>query len=190
MTRDQPATDEALLGRVAEGNAAAFEELARRHGPALLGFARRLAPDLAEDVLQTCLLDALRGARTFAGRSAVKTWLFTLARNAAHRLRKREARHERDRTLVELGVAAGWSSADPERIAICAQRRELLESALDSLRAGDREVLVLRDIEQLSGEDTAAVLGVTLATMKSRLHRARLRLAEQLRGTGGDHAGT
>jgi RNA polymerase sigma-70 factor (ECF subfamily) len=69
-------------------------------------------------------------------------------------------------------------------LAIAAQRREALQRALDELEPADREVIVLRDLEQLDGESAAAVLGLALPAMKSRLHRARLRLAAALAREG------
>ena len=86
--------------------------------------------------------------------------------------------------LPELGEAAGWGSESPEAEVLRAERRARLARALDALAPEDREVLVLRDLEELTGEETAAALGLSLAAMKSRLHRARLRLAAQLRRNG------
>jgi predicted DNA-binding protein (UPF0251 family) len=77
----------------------------------------------------------------------------------------------------ELGVQAGWGSDDPETLAMAAERRDVLRAAFDALDQEAREVLTLRDLEGLSGEVTAALLGVSLAATKSRLHRARMSLA-------------
>ena len=82
---------------------------------------------------------------------------------------------------MTLGVDAGWGSEDPEALAIAAQRRETVVKALRSLSSDDQEVLILRDIEGLRGPEAAGVLGIGERALKSRLHRARLRLAVALR---------
>ena len=107
----------------------------------------------------------------------------------ATRLRQRQAREALDDTPVEdLGVQAGWGQSNPEGPAIRHERHTAIASALAALPAEDREILTLRDLEGTSGEEAAALLGVGLAAMKSRLHRARLRLAAELRKGGHDVA--
>lgn len=91
-----------------------------------------------------------------------------------------------DLDLWDLGVRAGWGQDDPESLAMKAQRRERMRVALDSLDPISKEIIALRDLDGLSGEETARVLGVTVEGMKSRLHRARLKLAVVLRG-GSTH---
>ncbi|MEM7608480.1 MAG: sigma factor-like helix-turn-helix DNA-binding protein, partial [Myxococcota bacterium] len=82
---------------------------------------------------------------------------------------------------MDLGVAAGWGTRDPEHLVSLAQQSERLKDALQRLEGSEREVLLLRDVQQLSGKETAQALGLPIAAMKSRLHRARLRLAVELR---------
>jgi RNA polymerase sigma-70 factor (ECF subfamily) len=89
-----------------------------------------------------------------------------------------------DVPLPELGEAAGWGDQNPEEGALRSERRGCLARALEALGPEEREILVLRELEELTGEETAAALGIGLAAMKSRLHRARLRLAAQLRRDG------
>lgn len=182
------AADALLLQRVAQGDRAAFERLLGRHQAALWRFVRaasRTRQD-AEDALQDALLAAYRGAGAFRGAASVRTWLLTIGRHAAWRASRRvpEEPLTEDPTW-DLGCAAGWGAEDPEAAAIAAQDRARLAAALDGLAPGEREVLVLRDLEELSVDEVAAVLGLSLAAAKSRLHRARLRLAAALRGTGG-----
>lgn len=180
-------TDEELLKRTAAGEREAFDELVVRHQAAVFRFARAATagPAAAEDVLQETFLAAWRAAGTFQGRSAVRTWLLTIARNQAWHLREREARLPMDDVpLPELGEAAGWGGRNPEEGVLRSQRRECLARALEALGPEEREILVLRELEELTGEETAAALGISLAAMKSRLHRARLRLAAELRRGG------
>jgi RNA polymerase sigma-70 factor (ECF subfamily) len=180
-------TDEELLKRTAAGDREAFDVIVTRHQAAVFRFARAATegPAAAEDVLQETFLAAWRAAGTFQGRSAVRTWLLTIARNQAWHQREREARLPMDDVpLPELGEAAGWGDENPEEGVLRSQRRECLARALEALGPEEREILVLRELEELTGEETAAALGISLAAMKSRLHRARLRLAAQLRRGG------
>jgi RNA polymerase sigma-70 factor, ECF subfamily len=162
-----------------------------RHQASVYRFVRTLVRDRAacEDILQETFLAAWRGANSFRGESSARTWLFTIARHAAMRhYRRRTGEPERDdvATLDDLGAAAGWGSAvTPETAAIKSEERAAIARALEALDPDDRRVLVLRDLEQMSGEEAASVLGVTLPALKSRLHRARLRFAAQLRKEPG-----
>lgn len=184
--------DRALIAGVAAGDRAAFTTLCARHGGGALRLARALTPNeaTADDVLQDAFLAAFRHAKTYRGSSTVRAWLFTLTRNAAFHARKEVARREvPDTPLIELGLAAGFGD-DPEVSASLAEDRVALEAALATLPEEERVVLLLRDMEGLSGEETAQALAIGLPAMKSRLHRARLRIMAALRRKGVVHAGT
>jgi RNA polymerase sigma-70 factor (ECF subfamily) len=183
---DAPEDDVALLRQAARGDVAAFEPFVARYDASVHRFIRTLTgdPAAAEDALQETFLAAWRGAGAFRGDASVRSWLFTIARHAVYRqFRQRAgAPHPEEMTsLDDLGVRAGWGSADPEALAIARQRHDAVQRALDRLAPDDRRVLLLRDVEQLSGEDAASVLGLTLPALKSRLHRARLRFTASLR---------
>jgi RNA polymerase sigma-70 factor, ECF subfamily len=162
-----------------------FDDLVERHQAAVFRFARSIAADdfAAEDALQEAFLAAWRSASTFRGESSVRAWLFAIARNAVMRQhRRRVDEPAENESLSDLGEAAGWGSEDdPERDVIESEQREIFERAMNRLNASDREILVLRDLEGLSGEDAAGIIGLPLASMKTRLHRARLRLAANVR---------
>lgn len=180
-------TDDELLKRTAAGEREAFDELVARHRAAVFRFAKAATegPEAAEDVLQETFLAAWRAAASFQGRSAVRTWLLTIARNQAWHHRRRAGRLPVDDVpLEDLAAAAGWGDPGPEAGAILSERRARLARALAAMGPEEREVLVLRELEELTGEETAAALGIGLAAMKSRLHRARLRLAVHLRRDG------
>jgi RNA polymerase sigma-70 factor (ECF subfamily) len=168
----------------ADGDRRAFAELVLRHQASVLRLARALTrtPEAAEEVLQDTFLAALEHARSFRGESSVRTWLMTIARNAAARRRRRRAGEPADTVpLHELGEAAGWGDEPgPEAALEEAERRAAFQRALAALSEEDRAVIVLRDLEGLPGDDAAAVLGLTLPAMKTRLHRARLRLVAAL----------
>jgi len=185
-------SDAALLARTAGGERAAFDTFVARHRAAVYRFARAVSRDgaEAEDVLQEAFLAAYRGAHTFEGRAQARSWLFTITRREAWRRLGRDAEagavepHEVD-DLIALGVAAGFGSSDPETLVLRAERREAVVRALGSLAEEDRAILLLRDVEGLSGEEAAEALGLAVPAMKSRLHRARLRLAAALRAERG-----
>jgi RNA polymerase sigma-70 factor (ECF subfamily) len=106
----------------------------------------------------------------------------TIARNTALTARTRQSREPFDDTpLDDLGIRAGWGGPTPEDLAISGERHARLTTAFARLSADDREILTLRDLEELSGDATAQLLGVSLPAMKSRLHRARLALAAFVR---------
>jgi len=186
-------SDAQLLGRTAGGERTAFDQLVLRYQAIVYRFARAATrtPEQAEDVLQETFLAAFRSAATYRGEASVKSWLLSIARNKVHRLgRPRAGQPDQFESLDKLGQRAGWGAEnDPEAAAMDGERRIQMAAAMGQLRPEDREVLVLRDLEGLPGESVAAMLGIGLAAMKSRLHRARLRFAARLREGGGDPDG-
>jgi RNA polymerase sigma-70 factor (ECF subfamily) len=178
------APDDDLMRRSAAGERDAFAQLVARHQAAVFRFARTLTSDpaLAEDVLQETFLAALRGAHTYRGPDAVAPWLRTIARHALHhQLRRTTPEPVDDEALEQLGAAAGWGSDDLDVLRTRARSHARVDAALAALSPEDREVIVLRDLDGVPGEVVASELGLSLAAMKSRLHRARLRLAAALR---------
>lgn len=184
-------SDRDLIARTAEGDRRAFELIIERHAAAVLRLATAASdPSTAEDAMQQTFLSVYQHAASFRGDASVRTWILTIARNTTHRLRGKTQREEPvEEPLMELGVDAGWGSEDPEAIAIAAERRGALRRAIAMLSAEDQEVLLLRDLEGLRGAEAAEVLGVGERALKSRLHRARLRLAALLRGFELDEDG-
>jgi len=184
-------SDEELIRSSASGDRESFERLVDRHGAALFRFAARtcrVARD-AEDAVQEALLAAWRGAATFREESSARTWLFQVLVHACRRGARRHAgepeRHEE--AAAADGVAADQSGPDDRTAA--RQATAALERALAELAPEAREVLLLRDVEGLSGEEAAAALGVGIAAMKSRLHRARLELKERVEAMLGHPVG-
>jgi len=176
-------SDRELIHRIGEGDRRAFELLIERHAAAVLRLATSVSdPSTGEDAMQQTFLSVYQHAASFRGDASVRTWLLTIARNAAFRLHGKTQREELvEEPLMQLGLDAGWGSDDPEAIAIVAEREGALRNALSQLSVEDREVLVLRDLEGLRGSEAAKLLGIGERALKSRLHRARLRLAVALR---------
>ena len=183
------APDAELARRVASGDTAAFEALMRRHNRTLFRTARAILRDdaEAEDALQEAYLQAYQAIGTFRGEAKLTTWFARIVANESlMRLRKQARRAD----IVPLQPAAVLDGIDqiadtdmgksPERSAERLQMRRLLEANIDALPDDYRTVFVLRAVEELSVEETAAVLGIPPATVRSRLFRARGLLREAL----------
>ncbi len=178
-------SDAELLQSAAAGDRDGFAAIVERHRAAVWRLARGVCPtaELAEEAMQEAFVAAWRGAGSWSGRGSVRSWLLTLTRHAALRhIRRRSGEPARMEPLDELGVRAGWGREDsPETLAARLEERAVLVRALDRLGPLDREILIVRELEGLDGHDTATLLGLSLPAMKSRLHRARLRLLAELR---------
>lgn len=152
-----------------------------QHRPALIRLARYWTRDasLADDLVQATLLSAMESIDTWQMRGPLRNWLIRiLANQVKRRARIRETQPEEATAWDRLAADAGWAAdSDFDR----AEQSELLQQALLSLSESDREVLLLRDVEGIDGEEAADLLGIPLAAMKSRLHRARLRMMAALR---------
>lgn len=178
-------TDDAtLLAQTAAGDGLAYRQLVSRHQAAVLRYLRATLRDAAdaEHAMQETFVAAWRSAGGYRGQAPVRAWLLGIARNAARRSRRRRVGEPAQYVaLDELGTEAGWGSEDPEQQLLASLRRSALQAAFERLTESERETLVLRDLEDLAGEAVANMLGLSVAAMKSRLHRARLRLAAEVR---------
>ena len=187
---DETLRDEQRLIRLGlKGNQAALEALFARHSGALYQSALKLLgnPEDAEDALQEGMLSAFKNLRRFEGRSKFSSWLTRIVINAAlMRLRSQRAHQtvSADQPLGEAELTLAEQLADPapdpERLYARKELRRLLDRNLTELSPDMRTAVLLRDIEGLSTQEAAEALGVPENTLKSRLHRARLQLAEQI----------
>ncbi len=157
-----------------------FRTVVLPHLDAAYGFARWLTRDpvLAQDLAQEAMLRALRYFHAFRGEEA-RPWLLRIVRNTWSDLRMRKG--AADRPLDEIEDRAA-DDPDPEQNALAGDRRRQVASALAALPAEAREILVLREIEDLSYKHIATVLDVPVGTVMSRLARAREKLAVELTG--------
>jgi RNA polymerase sigma-70 factor (ECF subfamily) len=174
-----------LMLAFASGDADAFTELVQRLQAPLFRYLRSIAHDdaAAEDAMQEAFVSVWRSAQSFREQSLFKTWLFRIGRNALLRQHRRRAGEPSEKvSLDELGLAAGWGvDKDAEVLSQRIADREQLRLALEQLTIDEREILMLRDVEGFSGDEVASLLELNLAAVKSRLHRARLRLKAALR---------
>jgi RNA polymerase sigma-70 factor (ECF subfamily) len=179
-------SDEAtLLASAIAGDSTAFECLVMPHWDALLRVTQRILRNRedAEDAVQTAFLDAFRNLSGFHGRSRFSSWLTRIAMNAAL-MRLRVSRRKRETSLDEVAEAGAQSKfhpvetrPNPEQQYLSNEGRVLLQKGLNKLRRLDLEILHLRGVQELSAKETARILELPVGRVKSRLHRARAKLA-------------
>jgi len=168
------ADDIELMRRAAAGDPRSFHALVDRHAQRLFRLAVSLVGNAAdaEDVLQETFIGAFKGLRSFEGRSSVRTWLTRILVTQAarwHRDRRRKRTQQMDESIpTSAGGAASDAGMD-------------VNAAMQRLSPEHRQVLALREFEQMSYEEIAEVLGVPQGTVESRLHRARSEMREKLK---------
>ncbi len=177
-----------LVAAAKSGDVAAFEELVSRYERKIFRLTMNITRNRedAEDAMQDAFLKSYSHLKTFQGDSRFYTWLVRIAANEAlMRLRKRRPNQfsldepiEGDDDLFPRELQ-DWGPGPEQRFAQT-EMREILSSVIDELEPDYRVVFVLRDIEELSTEETAASLGISVPAVKSRLLRARLKLREKL----------
>lgn len=183
--------DETLVAGLQAGESGAVESLVDRYGGWVHRVVRRLLDDPrdVEEVTQDVLLTVIRKIGTFNGDAAFSSWLYRIAANAAYgRLRIKRSRPEVslepflvvfDEEGRHAQPVADWSHRleDP---AVAGETRAAIERSLGRLHEAYRAVILLHDVEGLSNGQVAAALGLTVAAVKSRVHRARLFLRQEL----------
>jgi RNA polymerase sigma-70 factor (ECF subfamily) len=193
--------DSALVARVQAGDRSAFAALVRRHGPSLLRFARIFVREqtAAEEVVQDTWMGILEGLDGFEGRASFKTWLYRILANRARTRAVREGRSvpfsaladaEGDEPAVDPGrfepgghwrdPPVGWTDETPERLALAAETRAVIEDAVRALPQAQRAVLVLRDEDGLDTDEICNLLDLTVTNQRVLLHRARTRVRQAL----------
>jgi RNA polymerase sigma-70 factor (ECF subfamily) len=175
------ASERELIRRARAGDQDAFAELVTGHAARVYGALRRfgLDPGEADEVAQEVFVRAWRGLPRFEERAQFSTWLYRIAFNEAQRRLSRrqppraETDPDRDDPIVSLPESA---QLGPEAQTLGHEFERVLERALNQLPVDWRAAVVLRDIEGLSTQEAAEIVGVRQAAFKSRLHRGRMRL--------------
>jgi RNA polymerase sigma-70 factor (ECF subfamily) len=183
--------ERALIERLRAGDDDAYDELVRSYGGRLLAVARRFlrSEDDARDAVQDAFLSAFRSIDRFEGNARVSTWLHRIVVNASL-MKLRTRRRKPEQSIDELlpgfledghmeAPASPWRSVEAD-VAERSELRELVLRSIEELPDGYRNVLMLRDIEELDTEETAEIMGITPGAVKTRLHRARQALRELL----------
>ena len=181
---DGVGSDHDLIRRLRAGQEEAYEEMVRAHGPRMLNVARRFLPQDADahDALQDAFLSAFRSLDRFQEQSKLSTWLHRIVVNAS--LMKLRTRRRRPETSIEdllprygdgdrfAQPVAQWAVTYDTAVE-SREIREFVRRRIDDLPDSYRAILLLRDIEGLSTEETATMLEITTGAVKTRLHRAR-----------------
>ena len=191
-------TDPELLGRLRAGDEEAFVMLVGRYQQPMLRLACSMVPSraLAEEAVQDTWMGVVRGVQGFEGRSSFKTWLFRILVNRARSLGTAEQRYVPvdpapavdPRRFDAAGAWAEpvepWADASDARLDAAAWA-PVIRAALDDLPPRQRQVVLLRDVEGLSGPEVSAVLDISPGNQRLLLHRARNRLREAVSAAGG-----
>ena len=181
----QKAPDEALIALIAKRHKRAMELLFARHSVRVHRFVCRLTGDslLAEEIVSDVFLAVWRGAENFAVRSRVSTWLLAIARHKAIAVLRRR----KELPLDDEDAAAIADAADgPETSVQEANRSAIIQSCLKRLSPSHREIIDLVYYHEKSVAEAAQIVGIPEGTVKTRMLRARLRMAELLKDVGVD----
>jgi RNA polymerase sigma-70 factor (ECF subfamily) len=181
-----------LVEELRSGSEAAYEDLIARFQQPVYVLALRLLDDQGEacDVVQEVFLKVFRNIGNFRGQSSLKTWIYRITVNEAHNARRWFFRHRRREVELDQTPDEGrnWKetipdgSRSPYEAALDREQQVLIEAALERINPIFREAVVLRDIMDLSYEEIAEIIGVSLGTVKSRILRGREALREKLGG--------
>jgi RNA polymerase sigma-70 factor (ECF subfamily) len=175
-----------LMEQAREGSLDAFNSLVECYQDHLYNLVARMVPDRdqAADAVQEAFFSAYRNMRSFRGGS-VRSWLSRIAINAAmdmQRLRKRRPSQPYPELEDESWQPPAGEEADPVRTAMQGERTQVLNGALAAITPDQRQAIVLFDVEGYDYAEIAEITGVSLGTVKSRIHRGRLALRDRLEG--------
>ncbi|NVM03936.1 MAG: sigma-70 family RNA polymerase sigma factor [Candidatus Helarchaeota archaeon] len=179
-------TDEELIKRFQNGDIYAFEQIVNRYKNQLLNYAYRFLGALedSEDIVQETFLRVFRKKKAYKNVAKFSTWIYTITGNLA----KTELRRRKKRKLFSIsGLKYDDKDYDipdhkrgPDERADSVVKDELIQKAINSLSPKFKEVIILRDIQELSYDEISKIVKIPLGTVKSRVNRARLKLQEIL----------
>jgi RNA polymerase sigma-70 factor (ECF subfamily) len=178
--------DAVLLKGVKAGKERYFNQLVFKYKDKIYNTAYRFLADYqeAQDITQECFFAVHKNIRKFREESSLSTWIFTITVNLC-RNRLKSAAYKRQTRTVSIIEKALDGKNDRENPAAFIEKKEFearIQAELERLTPDMKEIVILRDIEQLSYEEISKILNIDLGTVKSRLHRARVELREALKG--------
>lgn len=208
ISESQPREDESLLVEALRaGDERAFTRLVERYHTGMIRFAQQYVPDrsVAEGVVQEAWLGVLRGLDRFEARSSLKTWIFGIVLNCARARARRDRRtisfSELEQVTAEpfepavdpsrfrgptdqypggwIAFPASWGASPDQRL-LAAEARERIRDAIARLPIGQRQVVLLRDVQGFSAEEACSVLQVSESNQRVLLHRGRARVRQAL----------
>ena len=171
-------SDWECVQKVQRGDADSFETLVRRHEKKIFNLLYRWLGDYDEaaDVAQEVFLAAFRAIKRFRGDSSFATWLYRIGVNHAKNRQKSLQLARQRQQAAEVADTPGDSSSDPAEVVEQRERHDLVQQGLDQLDGDDSLLILLHDLQEIRYEEISDTLNIPLGTVKSRLHRARLRL--------------
>jgi RNA polymerase sigma-70 factor (ECF subfamily) len=187
------ANETRLIARLKARDLVAFEELVRHFERPVYSLCFRLLSDCEEarDAAQETFIRVYKGLETFRGEAGLKTWIYRIAINQAMNQQRWWRRRHRDETVslelsradsdMTIGRSIPSTGASPEQQAISSEREQRIMSALGELKNEYRVALVLREIEELSYEEIAETLAISVGTVKSRIARGREELRRRVK---------
>lgn len=178
MVRDEELSDAELLDRAGKGDGAAFDILMRRHEDRLFGLSLRILRDRADalDATQDAFIAAFRQAGSFRGEASVGTWLYRICIKAAKDFARKKSRWNAQDDVDRIADESSSERAIDDRVAT----RMDLQAALAKLPDEYRDAVAMHDLGGIPYEEIAAITGVMIGTVKSRISRGRRKLAELL----------
>jgi len=181
-----------LIGRLRDRDPSAFEEIVRRYGDKVFNLVYRMVGNRheAEDITQEVFITVFKTVETFRGEAKFTTWLLRIAANQSKNRIKYLARRPTDSGDVEEaggpgppatpGPIAHGQIDGPDILMEAAELESLMQKAIASLDEEHRLLVILRDVEELSYQEIGEITGLPEGTIKSRLHRARMAIKEEL----------
>ena len=177
--------DAVLVERYKAGDSTAFDMLFRRYERSIYNFvAKMLSADDACDVTLETFYLAMRGIATFKSEKRFSTWLFAIAKNRCFDFMRRRRRVQTEEYDEVERPQADLSAVDPEDAAQKGELARAVNRCLAAMSPDDRLVLVLRDYQQLSHQEMGEILGASIPSVKSRIHRARQRFKDRFKKYG------
>lgn len=194
LTGENARPADPLLEAFRRGKPEAFDAIVRAHQDRVYAFCARMLSDREEalDIAQEVFLSAYRNLDGFRGESSLSTWLMKIAANRClNRIRQRTSRSAREISWPEPATSgdptfepSAPEEGRPDRIAENREAGKVLEQALQRIDAESRRLMLLSDVEGFTYEEVAAMAGIPVGTVKSRLHRARTALRKILAPAG------
>ncbi len=180
--------EQELITQAQQGNKKALAELVKNYEQTVYNFSFKICrnKDKAEHTMQETFLSMVKSISQFSGESKLSTWLYRVVSNHCLMLARTQSKHlytsfEDEEAAIDEHEVADWN-VTPDRITENNELKEKLDSAIQKLPADYRIVFLLRDVEGLSTEETAKIVELSVAAVKSRLHRARSFLRNELNG--------
>lgn len=178
-------SDAFLVRDLKKGDARAMEEIVRRYSNKVYNLAYHLTRDsaAAEEIMQDVFLTVIAKIGTLTNEAYFSTWLYRVTTNAAYGFLRKEKKFSEQTPVEDIDqephASVDWSEL-PDDVLLSEESKEVLKRSIDSLPEAMRTVVIMKDMEGLKNEEIAEALGISVPAVKSRLHRGRLTLRDQL----------